>query len=375
MLENQTIDWDVLLPALQHKRCVLFLGPDAYPFSESQTVEQAMWAAATADQSIVRKYYADDGLVLFQKKSNRGKFLQSVQQFFKNDSQDWSLTRLQLQKIVQLPFLAIVNLTFDDLLPRHYADAGLDCQAQHYIFRPSLTEKLISALPLDGQKPLVLNLLGSIHSSDNLVLTHTDLFDFLRTLFDDKDQWLNELLHEADCFLFIGVAFEKWYLQLLLQKLSKYTKPHEEAERYALPDDKTVAMHELYRHELKIQFVEDQQQAVIERLYRHCEAHGLLNQPQRPPRTYRSEALLPAYRHILRGELAEAVAALLAWAAEHLPAAKNVADGATMASAQLARLQAEVDELSLREAAIERNKIVKSLLYLLDTADNLLPQP
>lgn len=71
MLENQSIDWDVLLPALRSKRCVLFLGPDAYPFSETLTVEQAMWAATTADADVVRKFYPDDGLVLFQKKSNR----------------------------------------------------------------------------------------------------------------------------------------------------------------------------------------------------------------------------------------------------------------------------------------------------------------
>jgi hypothetical protein len=39
---SKMIDWDGLTVALKNKRCVLFLGPDAYPYDEKQTVEQAM---------------------------------------------------------------------------------------------------------------------------------------------------------------------------------------------------------------------------------------------------------------------------------------------------------------------------------------------
>ena len=56
------IDWNVLTPAIKNRRCVLFLGPDAYPFDETQTVEQAMWNNTTQNASLVRKFYADDGL-------------------------------------------------------------------------------------------------------------------------------------------------------------------------------------------------------------------------------------------------------------------------------------------------------------------------
>ncbi len=65
---TEEIDWAVLKPAIKNKRCVLFLGPDAYPFGENQTVEDAMWSATTSDTAVVRKFYADDGLVLFEKK-------------------------------------------------------------------------------------------------------------------------------------------------------------------------------------------------------------------------------------------------------------------------------------------------------------------
>ena len=362
----QMIDWNVLKPAVQNKRCVLFLGPDAYPFDTDKTVEAALWQIVAADTSLVRYFYRDDGLVLFEKKSNRGKFLETVQHFFDDPAKDWALTRLQLEKLVCLPFLAIVNLTLDDLLPRHFRETGLECQSVHYIFRPSLTEKPISDLPLDGEKPLVLNLLGSIRSSDNVVLTHNDLFDFLRSLFDDKDQWLQELLHEADCFLFVGVPFEKWYLQLLLQKLSKYQKPSDEAERYALPENKAITMQELYSHELKIQFVEEAQQDVIEELYRFCEEKNLLHRPKTPLRAYKNESLQAIHRHLLRGEVEEAITAFLAFASGN----NELGDELTLLSVQYQNWKDNRDTLTAAENVIERNKIVKAILYWLAQSDN-----
>ena len=50
------IDWNVLTPAIKNRRCVLFVGPDAYPFDETQTVEQAMWNKTIKDAFITDKY-------------------------------------------------------------------------------------------------------------------------------------------------------------------------------------------------------------------------------------------------------------------------------------------------------------------------------
>ncbi len=368
------IDWDVLLPALKNRRCVLILGSDAYPFSETESVEHAMWSKTTQDTDIVHKFYPDDGLILFKKKSNRGKFIDKVQNFFEQDSHDWSLTQVQLQKLVQLPFLAIINLTFDDLLVRNYTNLGLDYQFVNYVFRPSLTEKFITELPINRKSPLVLNLLGSIYSPDNLVLTHTDLFDFFKTFFDEKNEWLNELLHEADCFIFLGVSFEKWYIQLLMQELFKYTKTSDEAERYAFSEKKIVNMADLYKQELKIQFVEDEQQHVIEQLFRFCEEEGIVNKPKTPLKLYKTPFLMPIYRFILRGELDTAVKGFLDFSQQFLSSDKDLINGAIILSANLSHLTANSNTMTPREISIERNKIVKSLLYHLDLADNNPPK-
>ncbi len=363
------IDFTVLKPAIKNRRCVLFLGPDAYPFDENQTVEQAMWASTAQNAVLVRKFYADDGLVLFQKKANRGFFIDNMKAFYKDAAANGSLTKLQLHKLIHIPFLAVVNLTFDDLLSQNFRDAGLDCESMHYIFRPSLTEKVIRDLPLDAQKPLILNLLGSIHSSDNLVLTHSDLFDFLKTLFTDKDQWLQDLLYEADCFLFIGVPFEKWYMQLLLQKLSKYTKSSEEAERYALPENKEVKMQDLYKHELKIQFVEASQQTVIDDLYTFCEDGGLLNKPARDFRQFKNERLQSVYRFLLRGDIQKALINLMSWAGAQPETRKTELNDLALLSERFHTLEKDKNTTLFEQYKVERNRIVKALLYILDEND------
>lgn len=354
---------------MQNRRCVLFLGPNAYPYDEDLTIEEAMWKESIEDSAIVRYFYQDDGLVLFQKKSQRGRFLNKIKGFFDDKSKDWSLTRLQLNKIIQLPFLAIVNLTIDDLLPRYYQEMGFECHSLHYIFRPSLTEKPISDLPIEEGKPLVLNLLGSIRSSDNLILTHSDLFDFLRSLFDDKDQWLQILLHEADCFLFIGVDFKKWYLQLLIQKLSQYQKSPEEAERYAISESLNIPITELYQHELKIQLVEDGYQQVIDQMYRFSEENNILNKPKYQFVEYKHPKSLEINRLLLRGELNGAIKMLLDHFDKNLNA--DLYNELIILSSMYHSWQKDQDELNKEENNLLRNRIVKRTLHYIKIIDEL----
>lgn len=364
------IDWDVLMPAIKRRRCVLFLGPDAYPFDASQTVEQAMWAKTTQNAAIVRKFYADDGLVLLQQPKHKLKFLESMEHFYTNTETNWSLTSLQLQKLIHIPFFAIINLTFDHLLKKNFDDAQLDCIEKHYIFRPSSSEKVIKELPLDSHKPLILNLLGSFTSSDNLVLTHKDLFLFITTLFNDKETWLKELLHEADCFLFIGVPFEKWYMQLLLQILSERTKSHEEVERYALPENKVVKMADLYTHELKIQFVEATQQTVIDELYTFCEDNKLLNKPNADIRRYKNTDLQPIYRLLLRGELKRGLESCGAWANSADAADNDLKNDLTLLMARYNIMEKQKAATTTEGYKVEYNSILFALLNLLDENDN-----
>jgi hypothetical protein len=98
--------------------------------------------------------------VLFKKGSQRDLFRQAMVQFYE-DHQNWNLTRLQLQKLVQLPFLAIVNFTFDDLLYQYFKSEGFQAQFVPYIFKTNLNEKIIQDLSLKPDKTLILNLLGT----------------------------------------------------------------------------------------------------------------------------------------------------------------------------------------------------------------------
>lgn len=289
--------------------------------------------------------------------------------FYGDTSTDWSLTHLQLQKLVHLPFLAIVNLTFDDLLVQNFQAAGLDFVKINYVFRQSMDDKLDPKMSLSKEKPLILNLLGNMASPDNLVLTHNDLFDFLKTLFENKDEWLHELLHEADCFLFIGVPFEKWYMQLLLQKLSKYTKKSDEAERFALSEQKETRMQELFTHELGFHFVKEAHTEVIEELYKYCEDNDILNKPGMEVRAYIDRDLQNIYRFLLRGDIKSCINHFLTRVNTQEPPNKNLVGGLTMTSANFHTLERDKDILTFQESKIERNRIIKSLLYYLDQAD------
>ncbi|MEN9610591.1 MAG: hypothetical protein RLZZ628_1405 [Bacteroidota bacterium] len=359
---SKKIDWDGLTVALKNNRCVLFLGPDAYPYDEKQTVEQAMWAHTIATQShLVLKFYADDGLVLFKKAVHRNLFRETMVQFYENH-QNWNLTNLQLQKMVQLPFLAIVNFTLDDLLYEYFKSEGFTAQFVPYIFKPNLTEKIIQDLSLNLNKTLILNLLGTFRSCDNLVLTHADLFDFLKIIFNDKNAWLKELLHQADFFLFIGVSFEKWYFQLLKQQLAGYTKSGDDAERYALLDGKSIQFKDLYEHQLKIQFIEDTAHYdVITQLYEFCAKSGILKQPSFPKQSYKDPTLQKIYEKLLSGKLKEAIDTFLEYATD-----RNTHNRLVTISSSYHHFEKDLNVLSIENKSIERNKILNRVLECLN---------
>jgi hypothetical protein len=377
------IDWDVLLTAIEKRTCILFLGPDAYPLADKQSVEAAMWAHTTQDAKLIRKFYADEGLVLLQRKAHRRSFVEKVKHFYKDQSLDWTMLNAQLSKLVHIPFSTIVNLTFDNLLSQRFDAAELDYKELIYIFRPSKEES--QELVFDNNKTAILNLLGSLNTSDNLVLEHEDLFAFLKNLFADKDLSFKEQLLKADCFLFVGVPFDKWYMQLLLQLIGEFTKskPMDKVDRYALAEHsavkkqaqdvdmplKEVKMKDLFSHELKIMFVEDHPEAVIDALYAFSQEKGVINKRIEGFGFYKNNVFKQIHFDLLRDDIGKALARAIEWGNQQSSNDKDVINELTMFSARYNRLERDKDTTTSENYKIERNKIIKGLLELMGKKD------
>lgn len=151
-----------------------------------------------------------------------------MKRFFKQTNQFQS--NAILSKLAPIPFHFIISLnptnyladTFDTLNFKHRFDFYWKKNAGAVLEVPS------------KNKPLIYNLLGTVERPESLVLTHKNLYDYFESVFQGSmlsEKLKFHLLSETPKVIFLGLPFEKWYMQMLLRIL--YLHKNEELIKYA----------------------------------------------------------------------------------------------------------------------------------------------
>jgi hypothetical protein len=140
------------------------------------------------------------------------------------------------RNLAQLPFRLCINTSPDDFMLEAFRATGAKRpSAAHYSFRTPV-DALIR--PPTENEPLVYYLYG--HSEDlySLVLTESDLIEFLVAVVRGDpalpDYIRGRLGDPETAFLFVGFGFQNWYLRVLLHVLNVYG--HKGSRAVALED-------------------------------------------------------------------------------------------------------------------------------------------
>ena len=254
------IEWTELLNSLHQRKCVLLLGPQLLP---DQRVFDALctWLDDPANPAGLRRTdltvrYPNDELFLFSGLDARTRVSGKLGAFY----QTFSAQLLDAyEKIAALPFPLIVSTLPDEGLRRVFEEKGIAHQYSFYHRRgtPKPHER-IEHHPMEQRA--LFNLFGKVGERESLVLTHEDLFDFLRSILGAKpltDELylpLSEALTDADDFIFLGFQFDKWYMQLLLRLLNpELSKGRQYAFNPSLADETLV----FFADQFKVDFVSD----------------------------------------------------------------------------------------------------------------------
>ena len=203
---------------------------------------------------------------------------------------------------------------------------------------------------------------------------HDDLFDYLHSVFNSNSmhQELKTELADAYNYLFLGLPFEKWYLQLLLRVLSLHTDKLKSLERFASRPEAPTEKG-LFEEQFNIEFVPDQAPAFIEELYRHCEGRGLLRPlPEQSGHGTVEAAFAKIQKWIARADIQKAMEELKGLLEPYRPRSEELLRELLLLMSSYQNLEKQ-SQLGIDgpEAGKEKNRIIYALLSLMDEAKKL----
>lgn len=366
LLDRQLVDWDFVLDTIRDERCVLFVGPEVFATPEGVKLEAQLASyLGVPGNPDIHKYYPDDALFFFQSGAKKTKISYSIKRFY---HQSFPHADVVLEKLAEIPFHFIISLTPDQLLHAVFEKKSLKYKSDYYYKnQPADPEAKIPA----ASNPLIYNLLGNVDVQESLILTHDDLYDYFESIFRGKSmpETYKNHLRQARNFIFIGLQFDKWYMQLLLRILYLH---NDKAEfmRYAASEGIADEVKTLCLEQFNINFISKNIPAFVDELHRHCEEAGLLRSANDP-------AASPVNNWIAllaKGKMDTVLDEFAAYLEQSGPAGQSLYNDVLNLMGRWSMLQQKTNRGTIgeQEASIETNKIRESLLDLLNAAKTTL---
>ncbi len=227
-----TDDSDRLCETIRRGKCILVLGPDASGDPEDVTKPPLadQLARILANDRTDGTALSDDNFDLplsseiYLQSGNKDRYDLEQQTGKFIDRFAGKTTQLH-RDLASLPFRLILKTTHDSFIETALREqpAGKDPGSAHYNFKTGPGQSLV--LPDDQEKPLVYGVFGDRADPESMVLTESDILDFLVKVARGSSTLpaqLSAYLAEPDkAFLFLGFGFHRWYSRMLLHLLKQ----------------------------------------------------------------------------------------------------------------------------------------------------------
>jgi hypothetical protein len=160
-------------------------------------------------------------------------------------------------------------------LKRIFEEQNLSFQYNHY-------PREENPQPVDKptkKTPLIYNILGDFSEGD-AIITFDHLFQYLSGIMGKRElpHAIQETVKKARTFLFLGVHFERWYVQLILRIITTKDKK----EKYTiLKNSGNSEVCTFIARRLELDFMESEPLEFLGQLYEECSKNNLLKTPNR----------------------------------------------------------------------------------------------
>jgi len=135
----------------------------------------------------------------------------------------------------------------------------------------SATEPMVELTEVSKENPLIYNMIGSFLKDESMILSHDDLFLYLKAILGESGlpTFFKKNLAASKDLIFIGFQFNKWYMQLLLRIL-ELDKAKFAFNRVAASHNPQGEVKELCANQFNIRIIDTQIDDFIDELYKRC---------------------------------------------------------------------------------------------------------
>ncbi len=272
------INWDHLLQAIREDKCVVLLGPNMLEIDvdgESRPLHPYLMETIRQEhERNLLAYYKHDELFLFGKRSAQNESYFTL----KDQLKKHPLVPDLLRKLASIQLHLL--LSFSPYLNPRQTFPRLEIP---YLFNYGFYHMKRCGAEMDAptaDRPLLYDLFGCIEDEESLILTHADLFEYIKSILGARElgSSLKAALQRARYFVFLGFQFEKWYVQLLLRLIRSINDSHVAYTWVPEQTEVDQAVMNVLDGEFDIRIIRDQEgvRAFIDQLHTQCAAAGLL---------------------------------------------------------------------------------------------------
>lgn len=359
------IDWDFILETIKAEKCILFIGPELYRDEAGRPLDEQLGDFLEVPHNPdIQAWYGHDGLFLFTSGAKKTTSYYKIKNFY---NRPFPKAEALLEKLAAIPFHLIISILPDNKLAEAFQRTETPVNTGFYWKKQPADQAVRS--PSAGT-PLVYNLFGSVDRQESMVLTHDDLFEYFESVFQENSmpEKLKLNIKNAHNFIFLGLDFEKWYMQLLLRILYMHNEKYE-FMRYAANQRISDELKTFCFQQFRIEFVADRIDAFIGELARRCAAAGMA----REKREKRGSLMESLVKLLEKDRLEEVFTQLATFLEKVGEAGESLADDLLLLSNRHKRLERKLRQgvLVAADAGVETNQIRLSLLELLKEAKTL----
>lgn len=261
-----------ILSDIENESCVLIIGPDLIDYGEKSFFEILCDELQGDNQysqliDLNPQYvFVHEELLQLKPNARETTLLRFMERFYQKQTQYDE----PFEKISQIPFHLIVSLLPDNRMKKIFEDQNLNFKYSYY----PREENPQPVNKPTRKEPLIYNILGDFSEGD-VIITFDHLFQYLSGIMGKRElpQSIQEAFKKARTFIFLGVHFERWYVQLILRIITTKDKK----EKYSIL--KHAGSNEVYTfiaHRLELDFLESAPIDFLNQLYDECDKRHLL---------------------------------------------------------------------------------------------------